>query len=411
MKTIRYAAIAALLSTSMFTTPALSAPVTPEFTQASDVSPVLESDMAAYCSAQRPDTLFDAIHDRFTVDADTPAAGDSTVTGDTHNIGFRPDTTSSFVYAQFLRADDPLTRTGGSVNMWGQSVFGQKIWDNTLYDVETRFEHTVTYAWACNYENYQVVDHEWEWDNPDNLDLSGCTQPAFPTAGTCTVTVESEEPHSLGLITVPGLNGGGGSGGAASGGSTGGSNPHDVDGADLGDGDSGCGLSSTGTNTDPHPGSSDQTCPDQGGGGSTDNCGVSGTGSPGNPDCNKDNEPETVEVTGHWNAISDWVANGSASTSVTHTIDDGYYTTETDLQQPGHVEGVNYTETGQYTPAGVRSLACINPGKKGGTWTPKNNYSGVNCNTTYFNSAVTAYGTTFDTITGVLPSASLPAGQ
>ena len=65
---------------------------------------------------------------------------------------------------------------------------------------------------------------------------------------------------------------------------------------------------------------------------------------------------------------------------------------------------MNYTVTGNFRPDGVRALACINPGKKGGTWTPKNGYTGSNCNTTYFTSAITAYGTTFDPVT----SASLP---
>ena len=51
------------------------------------------------------------------------------------------------------------------------------------------------------------------------------------------------------------------------------------------------------------------------------------------------------------------------------------------------VAGVTYDVFGSYTPDGFVLLSCISPGKKGGTWTPQNNYGGANCNTNYFNGA------------------------
>ena len=251
------------------------------------------------------------------INASSVDSESTAVPGTEQNINFRPDTSSTFVYAGFVKADDPLTRTGGSVNMWGQSVFSQKIWDNTLYDVQMDFTHTVTFYWTCHVSEYvTTVTHVGGGgDNPNGNNNGGNLQ---------------DEHGNL-------------------------------------NGNQGCG---------------------------------NGNGGPVDPS----------QCGGHDVTTSEWVFRQDYPQQQDGgTVDDGYQTTATDQQLAGHVEGVNYTEYGDYRPAGVRSLACINPGKKGGTWTKKNNYTGVNCNTTYFNSATTAYGTTFDTITGTLPSASLPS--
>lgn len=316
----------ALISTSLgpvLVTPAWAASVTPTINQAADSSPVTESDMQAYCNVNY---VTNSSLERSSVTGASVDADASTPTGQTQNINARADTTSSFVYAQFLYAANPLTRTGGSVNMWGQSVFGQKIWDNTLYDVQTRFEHNVRYNWTCQVDHWQKVgSHTTPGTPPDGYYTNPGTEPS-QGGGSC-----------------QGINP---------------SNPHW--GEDIG----ACIWHQTA------PGTEGSTVDDY-----------------------------------------DWVSFGDfAATEVTHgQINDGYYTTDTDVQQLGHVSGVNYTETGTFAPPGVRTLACINPGKKGGTWTVKNGYTGGNCNTTYFNTATTAYGFTFDTVNGVLPSASLPA--
>lgn len=380
---------------------AFAAPVTPTVTQAADTSPVTQTEMEDFCRAQQPTTLFDGSHNRFSVDADPPQTAQSEATGDTRNVNYEADSgpNSSFVYANFIgvSATHPLTRTGGSVNMWGQSTFRDKIWDNTLYDIQTRFQHTVGYSWTCNYQEYQIVDHDWEWDDADVP--AECTVAAYPADNTCTVTETINVPNApSGGGGGNNNNGGGnnnngggstnnhGQGGANDGTSGGSGGGNDVNGSDTGpgsDGDSGCGGSG-GTNTDATAGNSGHSC--------------------------TRTETVTTVYHGRWVNVWDWVDVGTANGSASHTIDDGYFDTAVDEFLAGHVTGVNYLAAGgPWYPTGVRSLACINPGRKGGTWTPKNSYTGPNCNTAYFTTAYTAYGFTFDTILGTLPSASLPA--
>jgi hypothetical protein len=282
------------------------------------------ADELAVCNALYVDNQTDPSKWRATVTNEVVTDGASTqVEGSERNINYRPDTTSTFVYAGFLYATDPLTRTGGSVNMWGQSVFSQKIWDNTLFDIEADFTHTVTYSWTCHVEEY--------------------------------------------VTTTTGGGEGGGSG------DNGNNNGNNEQNGGNGNGNNGCGNGDGGPNPDGNPNNP--------------------------PGCNGGT------TTSEWTFRADYSDNSQAGDDV----DEGYSTIATDQQQAGHVDSVNYTETGLYTPPGVRTLACINPGKKGGTWTKKNGYTGANCTTTYFNTATTAYGTTFDTITGTLPSASLPS--
>lgn len=307
MKTKILAAMA-LISTS-FT------PVSMMTTAAHAINPTT-ADMQLVCDGLYVNSHEDPSKWRTTVtNADFENGPSTQVEGSERNINYRPDVTSSFVYANFLRAEDPLTRTGGSVNMWGQSVFGSKIWDNTLYDVEADFYHTVTFTWTC---------------------------------------------HVQELVTTTTGNPGQGSG-----------NPG------LGD-----------CIGNPSDGEIDGEGPGQGASHANENS-ACGTGS-------------TTETWTDRGDYSDNSAQGDDIAEAPQII-------ETALQQLGHVDGVNYTESGTYRPEGVRTLACINPGKKGGSWTPKNNYAGSNCNTTYFNTAMTAYGYDFGGGTGVLPSASLPS--
>lgn len=311
----------ALISTSftpisLMTSQAAATPIA----QADPGAPTM-ADMQAYC-----DNTYVATHSDPTVWKAEVTSATATPTavlpvpGTETQVNYRPDFNSTFSYANFLRVDDPLTRTGGSVNMWGQSVFGAKIYDNTLYDVQMRFAHDVTYTWTCHVSEYVTT------------------------------------------VTHVGGNDGGGSG---NNGQNNGLNEQD---GGNGNGNNGCGNGNSGPN------------------GTNDNCG------------------------GHDVTHSEWVfrADYATGTQTDTGIDDGTDITATNQQLAGQVAGVDYTVLGEFKPAGVRTLACINPGKKGGTWTAKNGYTGANCTTTYFNTAVTAYGTTFDTITGTLPSASLP---
>ncbi len=240
------------------------------------------------------------------------------VEGSERDVNFRPDTGGTFSYAGFVGAANPLSRTGGSPNMWGQAVFSQKIWDNTLYDSEADFTHTVTYHWSCHVENYV----------------------------TTTVHV-----------------GGGGEG--QGNGNNGNNNGNNLQTGGNGDGNNGCGNGNGGPN------------------GTNENCGGHDV------------------TTSEWTNAEDYSDNSQAGDDV----DEGYSTTASNQSLGGQVDGVNYTETGTYTPNGIRALACISPGKKGGSWTAKNGYTGGGCSTTTFNAAPTLAGTTFDSP----PTNSLPA--
>ena len=101
------------------------------------------------------------------VDFHSESGPSTQVAGSERNINYRPDTGSTFAYAGFTDTRAPLSRTGGSPNMWGLMNFSQKIWDNTLYDTEADFTHTVTYYWTCHVE--QSVNHpEWVEGTPGN---------------------------------------------------------------------------------------------------------------------------------------------------------------------------------------------------------------------------------------------------
>lgn len=256
--------------------------------------------------------------------------------------------------------------------MWGQTVFSQKIWDNTLYDVEADFMHTVTFHWTCDVDE-SVNQPVWVEDPPSGNACGNSN--GNNNGGNLQEGGNGEGNNGCGNgnggPTGTGTGGGAGTGGSGNNGNNNGGN---LQTGGNGEGNNGCGNGNGGPT------------------GTNENCG--GNAGP----------------TGHYEDHWVWVdSNEFPEELAGDNVDEGYSTIQSNVQQLGHVDGVNYTETGEFKPAGVRTLACINPGKKGGTWTKKNGYTGVNCNTTYFNTAVTAYGTTFDTITGTLPSASLPA--
>jgi hypothetical protein len=53
----------------------------------------------------------------------------------------------------------------------------------------------------------------------------------------------------------------------------------------------------------------------------------------------------------------------------------------------------------------VTAVVCNSPGRIGGTWTPQNSYSGLNCNNTFFSTARQVSGNNFGLF---IPSNSLP---
>jgi hypothetical protein len=96
-----------------------------------------------------------------------------------------------------------------------------------------------------------------------------------------------------------------------------------------------------------------------------------------------------------------WVNSG---TPVPETLSDGPFYVDTVLyasqvSEPGH--SVTETNNAPYFAGDV--VVCINPGKKGGTWTGQNGWTDMTqCNTTYFNTAPYISGA------NVFHSASLP---
>ncbi|MEO6224811.1 MAG: hypothetical protein ABIO80_03020 [Sphingomicrobium sp.] len=316
MKTKLIAAVA-LLSTS-FT------PISVMTTAAQATNPTI-TDAQAYCDATYVATQADPSVWRATVVNFTSTDGATTqVDGSARDINYRADLGSTFGYAGFTGAANPLSRTGGSPNMWGQATFSQKVYDNTLFDTEADFTHTVTYSWTCHVEEY--------------------------------VTTTTH---------VGGGNGGDNGGGSGNNGNNNGQNQQD---GGNGNGNNGCGNGNGGPNgTNEHA-----------------NCG-------GGHDV----------TTSEWTNAMDY----SDGTAAGDDVDEGYSTIATGVQQAGHVAGVNYTVYGSYSPAGIRALACISPGKKGGAWTAKNSYTGGLCSTATFNAAPTLAGTTFDSP----PTNSLPA--
>jgi len=161
---------------------------------------------------------------RATVEGQYTEDGDSLQVPDTErNINYRPDTGSTFSYAGFTNTTSPLVRIGGSPNMWGQMVFSQKVWDDTLYDVEADFAHTVTFHWTCHVEEY-VTTHVGGGND------GGCPD----TAG------GNGTPPSNG-------NGQGNNGcGLGNGGSNENSTTNDVNTNGNGEGNNGCGLGNGG---------------------------------------------------------------------------------------------------------------------------------------------------------------------
>ena len=355
-------AATALLSTSF--TPIL---MTPAWASApSAASDPSAPDEQAICDANYVNNQADpSVWQASVINATSTATDPAPVPGTEENVNYAPDTGSTFSYAGFTNTTNPLTRTGGSPNMWGQMVFNDKVWDNSLYDVQMGFNHDVTYNWTCHVSQY--VNHPTFVPDP----------PAPPS-------------NNGGICTNNG-NGGGNSQ----------NNNNNQQNGGNGGGNNGCGNGNGGSDTDTDTNTSN------GNGGGDNGCGAGGEGTQddvtaGNSNhvCDEHGNP------GHYVDHFTWDFSSDNPETVTNTgIDDGTGITQSGVQQLGHVAGVVYDVFGTYTPSGFRLLSCISPGKKGGAWTAKSYYTGGQCNTTTFNAALTTYGTTFD----APPTASLPA--
>lgn len=371
MKTIKSLATTALLSTS-FLMPASPAFAVPS--PAADPNAPTLAQMQAICDTNYVNTQEDpSVWRSSVVDPSSQATTPTAVTGTERNVNYRPDTGSTFSYAGFTNTTNPLTRTGGSPNMWGQMVFSQKVWDNTLYDVEMRFAHDVTYTWTCRVEEnvHTVVHHPGNGgggnggqctDNPNGNNNGGNLQTGGNGGGNSGCGNGNGGPNSTSSSNT---SNGGGSG------NNGNNNGGNLQNGGNGGGNNGCGNGNGGPN------------------GTNENCG-------GNDGWDQD--------------VWTWTFRADYGESQTNTgIDDGYDVTQTGLQMLGHavppLSESDYIVPGVYTPPGYRLLSCISPGKKGGAWTAKSWYTGGQCSTTTFNAAPTVLGNTFDNP----PTNSLPA--
>ncbi|QNM81994.1 hypothetical protein H8M03_08090 [Sphingomonas sabuli] len=348
MTTIKMLASAALLSTSMLVPAAPALAITP----AVDANAPTADQMQAICDAnyvapQEDPTVWRASVINAASEATTPTA----VAGTERNINYRPDVNGTFTYAGFVKTIDPLSRTGGSPNMWGQMVFSQKVLDNTLYDVEMRFQHNVTYTWTCQVEENvaSIVHHpgnNGQCGNTNGNNNGGNLQTGGNGQGNNGCGNGNGGPTSTSTTEGDGTGGSGNSGN---------NNGENLQTGGNGEGNNGCGNGNGGPT------------------GANENCG--GGGNPG--------WDETVWT---WTHRADY-----GESQLNTDIDDGYDVTATALQQLGHVLGVDYIVPGTYTPDGYRLLSCISPGKKGGSWTAKAWYTGGQCSTTTFNAAPTMY--------------------
>ena len=96
-----------------------------------------------------------------------------------------------------------------------------------------------------------------------------------------------------------------------------------------------------------------------------------------------------------------WVNSGEASS---HSLTDGPYYVDTVLYASAVSQAVPVTETNNAPYYAGDGVVCINPGKKGGTWTAKAGWNKPEqCNTAYFNTAPYISGA------NVFSSNSLPA--
>ncbi|MGE5562176.1 MAG: hypothetical protein ACM3ZV_02585 [Bacillota bacterium] len=174
--------IRALLSATALVGASFTSISTPAF-----ATPTAQADAAAPDEQQICDDLYvntqaDPTVWRATVINDTAVATDpAPEQGTEENVNFRPDDSAgaSFSYAGFTNTTNPLYRIGGSPNMWGQMVFNDKVWDNTLYDVQMQFNHTVTYNFTCHVEeNVTTTTHVGGNPNPspghDPKENEGC---------------------------------------------------------------------------------------------------------------------------------------------------------------------------------------------------------------------------------------------
>jgi len=297
MKSIRLAAIAALVTTSFTPISLTTAP-------AAAAVPT-SADMEAVCAAYDSDgagTDYQVITTEGSVDLGTPTGDSSTIANDESTRVADHSTTSSPWGT--LTYYGNAGRHGGSVNLFATAGFPGITYAGSLVDQTIQRFQTDTYNFTCQVQHWEVVGSHEE------------VVPGTPAQGyyTNNGTAPSNSQGSCQGLSP--------------------ANPHW--GTDIG------------------------------------NCIWTET-APGTPE-------STVEVPDYG-----YVNSGDA---IAKTLTDGPNYVDTVLYASAVSQAVPVTETNNAPYFAGDGVVCINPGKKGGTWTPKAGWTHPEqCNTTYFNTA------------------------
>lgn len=329
MKTIRYAAIAALISTSftplsLTTGPAAAAVPT-------------TADMEAVCATYDTDgsgTNYQVVTTAGAEVQGTPTGDPSTIVNDESTRVANHSTASSpWGTIQYF---GNAGRHGGSVNLFAQSGYPGITYAGSLVDQNWDLFQTDTYNFSCQVQHWEIVGYHsetvpgtpvqgyyinWDWGHGQGTDNGTGGDPNAPPQGSC-------EAHN---------------------------------------------------NTGP---SWAQWGED------TEQCKFIVT-APAVPE-------STIQVPDY-----DFVNSGAA---IERSLTNGPYYVETVLYASGVAQAVPVTETDNAPYFAGDGVVCINPGKKGGTWTAKAGW-------THPEQCTTAYFTTAPYISGanVFSSNSLPA--
>jgi hypothetical protein len=330
-KLIGAVAMCATALSSMGSSPAFATPGV-----ASSASSETETAMANQCSVD----LGSAVNTSATTHDGTPvwstvvAPGSSSAAAATENGGTRDETpgsrfgTGGATYTNLSIGTDPY-RIGGSVNMFGDQVATQKNWSGSEYDFTADYNTVTTFSYACNVS--ELTEHY----------VAPTGDHGSPVQGYFAPRDDNDGMHQ---------------------GQGGGDHAGDNGGGNEGDHTNACNM------YNDHGPTWSQWGEDQG------NCMFVVT-APAVPD---------TYVEGYW--VNDGTVDHPELTT-THTVDQ----TDTDYDVAGHeVNGGPWSQQGSWFAAQV--VICISPGKKGGTWTTQNGYTGSKCTTTYFNEGHWSHG-------------------
>jgi len=206
MKFIKSAAIAALLGSSIVSSPAFAAVTVLDTVTPNDATPTTLAAMQTKCDdlAAVHGTTWTGTLDETTIVANATPVSGPTESG-THSIADAIDGTlvgaGTFTPAHLEILGDPF-RNGGSVNMFGiqQSVGGH--YSASQYDFEGQFDTTFEYSFTCKMKESVTTPatghHIWTLD-PSDPNAAACL--AFDKNG---LFQGEDQAHCLWVVDSPG---------------------------------------------------------------------------------------------------------------------------------------------------------------------------------------------------------------